>query len=147
MSADQQDILKDAMQFLQKFVETEDPDALEGLNALLGKLSHENDSETSLLIAEKSIEMFPNSPYIYYNAAKACEYWSDKLASDHFALKQGHSMHPLEWMCGEGTPYSKVKELRSKAAGYLEKAIDLDTDLPTEMREAIEEKISLFRWA
>jgi len=50
-------------------------------------------------------------------------------------------------MCGKGTPYPRFKELRSKAAGYLEKVIELDNNLLSETRNAIEEKIALFRWA
>jgi len=147
MSNGKDEVKTSALRFLQVFLETKEQHALDGLDAILHKLSRENDFETILQIFEEGIKRFPNSHLVYYNAAKACESWSDRLAGDYFKSKPGHSMHPLEWMCGEGSPYPKFKELRSKAAGYLEKVIELDNNLLSETRDAIEEKIALFRWA
>lgn len=147
MANKKEELTESALGFLQIFLETKDRHTVEELDAILHNLSQENDFETILQIFEEGIKRFPNSSQVYYNAAKACEHWSDKLAGDYFLPKPGHSMHPLEWMFGEGTPYPKFKELRSKAAGYLEKVIELDIDLPSETRDAIEEKIALFHWA
>lgn len=147
MTRQRENEVDSALYFLQIFLEMRTGTALEGLDAILHKLSKENDFETILQIFEEGIKMFPNSHLVYYNAAKACECWSDKLAGDYFESKPEHSMHPLEWMCGEGSPYPKFKELRSKAAGYLEKVIELDDNLLSETRNAIEEKMALFRWA
>jgi hypothetical protein len=77
-----------ALCFLQVFLENKDQNALEGL-------------DTILQIFEEGIKRFPDSYLVYYNAAKACECWSDKLAGDYFESKPEHSMHPLQWMCGK----------------------------------------------